>query len=179
MVFGLVGAAAFDAFVLSGASIREAPGPGPTGSWYGLQILTIDLAAYAIGAFYALRDPREGRDRPHPGLALWVMDYLIGAIGAPIVHFAHSNIGLGFASLGMRLILGPIGAVIGLMGTCAATAGSHDCAGEGAQYGLLGGSLAVALFDALVFARESADRATASNLDVTFGGGSIGLRGNW
>jgi hypothetical protein len=177
MLVGLVGAAAFDAFILSSASSVDAPGPG--GSWYGLQILTIDLIAYGIGAFYALKDPREGHDRPHPGLALWIMDYLIGSIGAPIVHFAHSNIGLGFASLGMRLILGPMGAVIGLMGTCAGTAGSDHCARDGAQYGLFGGSLAIALFDALVFAREPEERTTASNLDVTFGAGSIGLHGSW
>jgi hypothetical protein len=176
MLFGLAGAAAFDALLLSRPT-KEAPGSG--GSWYGLQVLTIDLISYGIGAFYALKEPREGHDRPHPGLALWVMDYVIGSIGAPIVHFAHSNIGLGFASLGMRLFLSPMGAVIGMMGACAGTAGSDDCASEGAQYGLFGGSLAIALFDAFVLARESEDRATASNIDVTFGAGSIGLRGSW
>jgi hypothetical protein len=177
MLFGLAGAAAFDALVLSSAAPPEAPGPG--GSWYGLQVLTIDLIAYGIGAFYALKDPREGHQRPHPGLALWVMDYLIGSIGAPIVHFAHSNVGLGFASLGMRLILGPMGALLGLLGACAGTAGSAGCVEQGAQYGLFGGSVAIALFDALVFAREPEERATASNLDVTFGAGAIGLRGGW
>jgi hypothetical protein len=177
MLFGLAGAAAFDALLLSRSSERDSPGPG--GSWYGLQILTIDVIAFGVGAFYAMKAPREGHDRPHPGLALWVMDYLIGSIGAPIVHFAHSNVGLGFASLGMRLFLSPMGAVIGLMGVCAATAGSDDCAGEGAQYGLFGGSLAIALFDAFALARESEDRATASNFDVTVGAGSIGLRGSW
>jgi uncharacterized membrane protein YeaQ/YmgE (transglycosylase-associated protein family) len=182
MLVGLVGAAAFDALVLSNSGTRDGPGPG--GSWYGLQTLAIDVIAYGIGAFYALRDPRAGKERPHPGLSLWVMDYLIGSIGSPIVHFAHGNIGFGFASLGMRLILGPMGAVIGLIGACAGTAGSDDCASEGAQYGLLGGSVAIALFDAFVFAREedkssATATASASNVDVTLGPGSVGLRGSW
>ena len=56
------------------------------------------------------------------------MDYVIGSIGAPIVHFVHGNVGLGFASLGSRLILSPLGALIGLMGACAGTAGRGDCA---------------------------------------------------
>jgi hypothetical protein len=177
MLVGLLGAAAIDALLLSSASTRE--GPGPSGSWYGLQVLAVDLVAYGVGAYYALRDPRAGHDRPHPGLALWVMDYVIGSIGAPIVHFVHGNVGLGFASLGSRLILSPLGAVIGLMGTCAGTAGRGDCAEQGAQYGLFGGSLVIALFDALVFAREAEAKSTASNFDVTLGAGSIGVHSSW
>jgi hypothetical protein len=178
LLFGLAGAAAFDALVLSSAPIKQAP--GPTGSWYGVQILVIDAIAYGLGAIFAAKKPREGHDRPHPGLALWVADYAIGVIGAPIVHFAHGNIGFGFASLGMRLLLSPIGAVIGLIGACSAAAGSKDCPAEGAQWGLLGGSLTIALFDALVFAREKSDKpATASNFGVSLGAGSIGVRSSW
>ena len=175
-LFGLAGAAAFDALVLAPA---HAAAPMPSGSWYGLQILAVDAIGYAIGAFFTMREPREGREKLHPALSLWVMDYLVGTIGAPIVHFVHGNIGIGFASLGVRLIIGPMGALFGLIGACAATAGADDCAAEGAQYGLLGGSVVVALFDALVFAHEPASNASASSLGVSIGAGSIGLNGSF
>jgi hypothetical protein len=179
-LIGLGGAAAFDAFVLSSANAHDAP--RTRGEWYGVQILVVDLIAYGIGAYLAIKDPKEGHDRPHPGLSLWVMDYIIGTIGAPIVHFAHSNIGLGFASIGARLLLSPIGAVLGIIGACGPTAGSHNCTEEGAQWGLLGGSVAIVLLDALVFAREEVPEtaaASASPVDVTIGAGSLGLRGRW
>jgi hypothetical protein len=173
-LFGLAGAAAFDALVLAPARSTT---PAPSGSWYGLQTLAVDLIGYGIGAFFSMREPREGQEKLHPALAMWVMDYLVGSIGAPIVHFVHGNVGIGFASLGTRLIIGPMGAVFGLMGACAATAGADDCAEHGAQFGLLGGSVVVALFDALVFAHEPAGNASASTLDVSIGAGSIGLHG--
>jgi len=175
-LFGLAGAAAFDALVLAPAHTGA---PTPSGSWYGLQILAVDAIGYAIGAFFTMREPREGREKLHPALSLWVMDYLVGTIGAPIVHFVHGNIGIGFASLGVRLIIGPMGSLFGLIGACAATAGADGCAAEGAQYGLLGGSVVVALFDALVFAHEPASNASASSLGVSIGAGSIGLNGSF
>jgi hypothetical protein len=109
------------------------------------------------------------------------MDYIIGTIGAPIVHFAHSNIGLGFASIGARLLLSPIGAVLGIIGACGPSAGSDDCTAECAQWGLLGGSLAIVLMDALVFAREEEPKATASAspVDVSIGAGSLSMRARW
>ncbi len=181
MLAGLTGAAVFDAFVLSSASTHDAP--GTDGAWYGLQTLAIDLIAYGFGVWLAVKEPREGKDRPHPGLSLWVMDYVIGMIGAPIVHFAHSNLGLGFASLGARLLLSPFGAVIGIIGACGPTAGNDGCTAEGAQWGLLGGSLVVALLDAFVFAREkvptSSAPARASNVNVTLGAGSLALQARW
>lgn len=180
MLVGLGGAALFDALVLSSASTRDAP--GTDGAWYGLQIMAIDLIAYGFGVWLAVKEPREGKERPHPGLSLWVMDYIIGMIGAPIVHFAHSNIGLGFASLGARLLLSPLGAVLGIIGACGPTAGNDGCTAEGAQYGLLGGSLVIALFDALVFAHEkvpSKTTASASNVNVSLGAGSLGLQARW
>jgi hypothetical protein len=107
------------------------------------------------------------------------MDYLIGSIGAPIVHFAHGNVGRGFASLGVRLGLSPIGAVLGVIGACAGTAGNDHCASEGAQYGLFGGTLAMALLDAFVFARDAKEAPTASNVGFTVGAGSVGVSARW
>lgn len=178
LLLGLAGAAVFDALALSSLSSRpQSPAPERR---YGWQILTIDAVAYALGVAFAMREPRAGHDRPHPALALWVSDYLIGSIGAPIVHFVHGRVGYGFASLGLRLIASPLGAVVGLIGGCSASVGGHDCANEGAIWGLFGGSVAVALFDALVLGREAEAATQASTgVSVALGAGSVGLQGRW
>lgn len=49
---------------------------------------------------------------------------------------------------------GPMFVVPGVAGYCAATAGVHDCSETGAVYGLLGGLVAVDLFDALVLVHD-------------------------
>lgn len=59
--------------------------------------------------------------------------------------------------------------VPGVAGYCAATAGVHNCSETGAIYGLLGGLVAVDLFDALVLAHhevEPADQACAPYVSV-------------
>jgi hypothetical protein len=70
------------------------------------------------------------------------------------VHFVNARWGIGFASFGLRALGGPIGAVPGLIGYCAATAGVRGCVETGAAYGLVGGLIAVDLLDALVLAHD-------------------------
>jgi hypothetical protein len=177
-LIGLVGASAVDALLLSRAS--NVSDSQPQKHWYGLPILAIDLVGYGVGIYFAATAKRQrDGERIHPALATWVMGYTIGFIGAPIVHFAHGRVGVGFISLGARLLIGPVGAVVGLMGFCAATAGSRDCAANGAQWGLLGGSIATALFDAMVLANEPAATAETPQLGLMFGPGSIALGGRW
>ncbi|HKU45111.1 MAG TPA: hypothetical protein VJR89_43425 [Polyangiales bacterium] len=176
-LIGSAGAAAFDALVLSRPEPRSSAPP----SWYGLQILAIDLIGYGAGIYYASRKPHDADgDALHPALAVWVPSYIIGFIGAPIVHFAHGEIERGFGSLGLRLLVGPLGAVFGLMGYCAATGGATDCSGDGALWGLLGGALSVSLLDAFALAREPvAASEHASSLGVSVGPGAISVAGRW
>jgi hypothetical protein len=92
-------------------------------------------------------------------VATWVLGYAVGFFGGPIVHFSHAKWGIGFASFGARALGGPLlGALPGLIGYCAATGGVDDCAATGASWGLLGGLVAVDLFDGLVLARERPSR---------------------
>jgi hypothetical protein len=174
---GSAGAAAIDALLLA----RTDAAPQPPSAWYGLQIMAVDVAGYAAGVFLTARRPHTESGKMHPALSLWLMNYVVGLIGAPIVHFVHGEVERGFGSLGMRFLVGPLGAVFGLMGFCAATAGATDCAGDGAQWGLLGGGLSVALFDALILAHASAPnpKPSASNVGLTLGAGTIGLNGRW
>lgn len=65
------------------------------------------------------------------------------------------------------------------MGVCAATAGAHDCASLGGQWGLLGGGIAVALFDAFALAHEPAASPQHAQLGLGVGPGSLSLTGSW
>jgi hypothetical protein len=71
------------------------PPPRPKRTWYGWQTLASDgLAATLI---YAAAESRggDGAGLAYAGLATY-------NIGAPTIHFAHGNYGLGALSLGVR-----------------------------------------------------------------------------
>ena len=95
------------------------------------------------------------------------MGYLVGLVGGPTVHFVHGNWGTGFISLGARALIGPLGVVPGIAGYCAATGGVKNCSEDGALYGLVGGLVAVDLFDALVLAGGS---TVPRDLSIVVGG---------
>lgn len=176
-LLGIGLASAFDALILARSAQKQAP--RESGEWYGLQIMMVDLLGYLVGAYYAARGPQLEDEPMNPVIALWAMHYLITTLAAPIVHFVHGQVGYGFASLGSRLVIGPMGALIGVIGFCAAT-GTDDCAETGATWGLLGGGLIVALFDSFLFAYEPNDApAQSSSIGVTVGPGSVGLAGRF
>jgi hypothetical protein len=95
----------------------------------------------------------------------------------PIVHWAHGNVGTGFASLGVRILAPAVGAV----GGCAA----GGCEGRGnysgAAVGLAIGCLGAIALDAFVFAYEEEPSASVPRvqwrptLGATPTSGSIGL----
>jgi hypothetical protein len=177
-VIGLSGAALIDGLLL-GYELTSDPPPPPR-YWYGWQILVLDLAGFFAGGVAGTGIQRkDGGEAIHPALGTWVIGWTVGTIGAPIVHFTHGRVGIGFLSLGLRLMVGPmIGAVTGLVGYCAATAGADDCASHGAQWGLLAGAAAISLFDALVLAHEPTDDGDARYApSPTIGPGTIGVRG--
>jgi len=153
---GLAGVAAIDAALLA----RDRPGtdPDPPRSWYGWQLLAVDGAAITTGIILGARKPRnEEGERLDPLVAPWAMGYLVGLVAGPVVHFAHGNWGRGFISLGARALAGPMFAVMGVAGYCAATAGVTNCSQTGAMYGLLGGLAIVDVFDAFVLAHDEVE----------------------
>jgi hypothetical protein len=169
-IVGLASAAAVDAGLLAWD-----PPPRkdePERNWYGAQILAVDAGTLAFGAYIASSEPRtKSGQKIHPGLATWVGAWSLGLLGGPIVHFVHGRVGAGFGSFGLRAIAGPLGAVPGLMGYCAATAGTRGCTETGAAWGLVGGLVAIDLLDALVLAHEKVDAKTASERQVFVGVG--------
>jgi hypothetical protein len=176
---GLAGTAAFDAGLLAWDR-PERGRPKPEREWYGWQLLALDAAGIGLGVAFAGSEPRtEQGKRLHPALATWVGGYTIGFFGGPIVHFAHGRIGTGFASFGARAVLGPLGALPGVLGYCGATGGVSGCGETGAFWGLLGGLLAVDVFDAFVLAHEPASEKAASLPSLYIGRDRVSVGGYW
>lgn len=102
---------------------QPAPAPAPykpsthtEKTWYGWQNLVVDAASITVLAIGV----GQGTD----GSGLRVAGGLGYVFGSPIVHWVHGNIGPGFGSLGMRVLLPPIGLVVGIV--VGAIAGASD-----------------------------------------------------
>ena len=180
-LFGLASAAAIDAGLLAWD-----PPPRkdePQRYWYGAQTLAVDAGTLAFGAYLATTEPRtKSGAKIHPALATWAGAWSLGLLGGPIVHFVHGRVGIGFASFGLRAVAGPLGAVPGLMGYCAATAGTRGCTETGAAWGLLGGLVAIDLLDGLVLAHEKVEAKKAAGEQRVFVGvgvGTVNVGGYW
>jgi hypothetical protein len=148
--------------------------------WYGWKLLVLDGAALALGAYVAAKPPRaESGEKIDPEVALWVPDYVGGLFGGPIIHALEGEWLSALGSLGLRSLVGPMGALPGVMGYCSASGGVRGCASSGALFGLVGGLLAVDLFDALVLAHSDADVTEASRFMpiVSAGPGYIAISG--
>src|SRR5688500_11890832 len=75
------------------------------GTWYGAHTLAVDGAGLLAGGIAAATlDFSPRHEPPKLGLAAGVW-YGVGAVGAPAVHYAHGNVGLGMASLGFRTLI--------------------------------------------------------------------------
>ena len=71
-------------------------------TWYGWQTLILDAASVASLGIGAVLYARQGsREDLAPQVLLW-SGFAGSLLGAPIVHWAHTDTGRGFASLGMR-----------------------------------------------------------------------------
>lgn len=177
---GLAAAAAYDASVLAYTDGGAQEPAQRERSWYGWELLALDGALLLSGVVVAARGPRnDDGERLEPQLALWAPDYLFGLFGGPIVHAVHGEWLHSLASLGLRSFVGPLGAVAGLMGHCAAAAGVRGCSNTGATYGLLGGLLFVDLFDAFVLGYEELEpaEATKPKTSVSIAPGFIAISG--
>lgn len=145
-LLGTAGAAVMDAFLLAKAPTPQAR------RWYGWQTLLVDAGGLGLGTYVLLRAQNSSTSSELPILpmSMWVGLYLIGTVGAPIVHFAHGRWLVGLGDLGLRLFA-PVGVLVGLGGACLANP-VGKCSTTGAAFGLLWGSLAAAVVDAGVFA---------------------------
>jgi len=75
--------------------------------WYGWQNLIADAASITILAI--------GVGQGTGGSGLRVAGGLGYVFASPTVHWIHGNVGPGFGSLGMRVLLPPIGLVVGIV----------------------------------------------------------------
>jgi hypothetical protein len=108
---------------------QPAPPPAPykpsthtEKTWYGWQNLVVDAAAVTVLAI--------GAANWNGGSGLRVAGGLGYVFGSPVVHWIHGNIGPGFGSLGMRVLLPPIGLVVGLVVGAISAAGDSGRSNE-------------------------------------------------
>jgi hypothetical protein len=116
-------------------------------------------------------------------------------LASPIVHWAHGNVGTGFASLGLRLAV-PLGATFlgALLGWGLSYSVSGGCRGDfgclggfavGGGIGFLAGLSGTTMIDALVFAKERVEDAPKTGVrwvpsfSVEKGGGRLTLGGTF
>jgi hypothetical protein len=188
--------AALDAFSFAQVPAKaEVP---PKEVWYGAPMIAVDVAGLALGV-YAYQRARSERERESEigaesmlmaeekkaelslPLSLFAGTYLLGAVGGPVVHFANGQVPKGFISLGVRLLLPAIvGVGPSTLSYCASVALTSRCSNTGAMYGLLGGTLAVSLFDSISFARKPVETEETAYRPYVIGGpGFVGVGGYW
>jgi hypothetical protein len=132
----------------------------PPREWFGYQILLMDGAALAGGLLVGAHS--DGTDRRQTGDVI-ASTYGFGVIGSFVVHAAHENTALGLAGTGARLLLPPIGAVLGVGVHCIGAGGDSGCSAPGGRGGFVVGMIAASLLDSLAFARaETYDPSEAA-----------------
>lgn len=122
--------------------------------WYGWQTLISDgasLAALLAGS--AIGNDSKGNNTL-AGLGLVSYEFAPG-----VVHFAHGNVGRGFASFGLRLGLPLAGAFLGA--SLASGCNTNLCEAGGAGVGILAGMGGAIAVDAAVFAYDDRKHSTA------------------
>jgi hypothetical protein len=153
----------------------------PKESWYGAPMLAVDAAGVALGAYGFARQIDDPDRKNSLATNMFAGAYVFGFIGGPVVHFVNGQVRKGFLSLGMRL-LAPlmVGPPLGIVGYCAAAAATRGCVDTGVQWGALGGTLAVALFDSLSLAREEVDESPSAYRPYVYATpGFVGVGGTW
>lgn len=165
----LVGAA-LAAAVLVGAEGARAddasprPDPPRQDRWYGYQTLIADgvaIATSSTGVALTVSEAKAGGNdaNPLPGLALAGLGATTYLLGAPIVHWAHGRVGVGFISLGMRILAPLAGLGLGAVGSELANGSKNQI---GIPIGAAAGALTAVLLDAtlLGWQRTSSDGVT-------------------
>lgn len=159
----------------------EAPGPAPAApaatttaapvehttvgagrTWYGYQVLLVDAAA--LGAGLAVGSANEGNDWQQRGDVI-ATTWGLGMVGAFAVHAAHENPALGLAGMASRLLLPPMGAVLGVGVQCIAVGGERPCSAAGGRGGFVAGMLGAIALDSLAFARAEPEAPLPPSAD--------------
>jgi hypothetical protein len=127
--------------------------------WYGWQTMVVDGVGLGLGVYGAFRtsdQPIDGKERTrlqkNPMLGLAVGWYLVNFFVPPIVHWGHGEIGKGFLDFGIRSMGTPLGAVVGMIGYCAATGAIKGCSDDGFAAGWVGSLAIAAMVDASLLA---------------------------
>jgi hypothetical protein len=186
---GEVFVASIDALLLARDEPEDASPPAAR-AWYGWQTMLAEVPGLGLGAYFAVQASSSSRanDKNAPnsleaaGIGWWVGSVVV----PPWVHVAHGRILVGLADAGARLLVPTLTTVVGILGYCSTTGGIRDCVADGALGGLGVGVAGMALFDALVLAREPAGDAGsrppaptgwAPTLQPARGGAVIGVGG--
>jgi len=157
LVVGAVAAAGIDALALARDQRTSSEIASDSAQhWYGWQLLLVDGVGLTLGLSAAAKQPDPGKDAPADALAVSAGMYVVGFFVTPIVHFVHGNFVRGLGDFGVRALLAPTGALVGLTGYCAATRGQDGCIANGAGYGFPAGVVGAALFDATALSWQDA-----------------------
>lgn len=121
--------------------------------WYGWQGLVADSVGYTLTL-------AGGFGRSGGILTVGLISF---ALATPIVHMAHNEVGRGFGSMGMRILLPLLGAGIGAIAGVAAVGGSRntdnqdtgEAAGTGAIVGAFVGGAGCSIIDAFALGYKS------------------------
>lgn len=126
--------------------------PRSSGRWYGWQTLILDGSAVALSSIgIGLATQRNSAGA---GAALLIAGGLTQLLGPPIVHWAHRNVGRGFASLAFRTVLPAVGLLLG------AAAGSDHSSSDQVVAMFAGAALGDALAITLDLAWLARERPT-------------------
>lgn len=158
---GTIVAAGADALLITSLSQKSVDDPT---QWYGWQTLLVDASGAGFGLFMFANANEHGVS--DDGLITfpmtqWLGIWLIGTLGAPIVHMVNGEWVSGGVSLVLRALASPALSLGGMTAYCAALAGEDGCVGAGFSWGLMGGALFVAALDALVLARKDVEEEPA------------------
>lgn len=116
--------------------LPEAP---RTRTWYGWQTLLVYSSSTVFGVLTGV----VGIATESPALAAVGIGFGSGgiALGGPIVHWSHGNIGKGFGALGLNFGMPLVGLGLGVGTTCIfGGCGGHDELGNMTVGGLIGAS---------------------------------------
>jgi hypothetical protein len=166
LLFGARGARADDAAKAGEAS--PAPAPPRSERWYGYQTLLLDvvpLVAMPVGIVSTVHEAK-GDNNPIVGVTVVGLGATSYLFGAPIVHWAHGRVAIGFLSLGIRILAPIAGLGLGAVGSEIATNSKNQ---DGIPVGAAVGALAAMIFDGAVLGWEKVpDQAGAKAPAVGF-----------
>ena len=131
--------------------------------WYGSQTLAEDGAAAALTSVAMVRlltdDNYVTRHFEGPSVTgLWI-GTAVFALGTPIVHAAHGHVGRAFGSLGLRIGLPLVFAILFGHSGCGDTDVPCLASGKGAVAGALVGAIGASAIDAFWAEDEPAEDA--------------------